>query len=402
MHPLLLRDTRLEIDLDMIAHNTRLVLAELSKTAGGSDGGKSPQLTAVLKADAYGLGAVRVAGVLLECGVALLAVASLPEAVELRRHYPEARLMVMGHTPDRLLEHCVRHNFVTTIFDLNQARLLSAAAQAAGKSVTVHIKVDSGMNRLGIKPDAETGDLLKAIASLPGLAIEGIFTHLALCDRASDQAQFELFMSVVAQAAQNGLTFRYRHICDSIGFLRYPEYRLDMIRAGAILYGAPPLKLPPERVLDIRLPFALKTRISRLRRLQAGEGVSYDHTWKAPAGGASLATLPIGYADGYKRCLSNKASVLIRGQRAPVVGLINMDQCAADVSAVAGAAEGDEVTLLGGDGAGNEIPLLELANLATTNRNEIFSSIGRRVPRVYYRNGSCVAVDDYLNPGEQA
>jgi len=396
MNPSLLRDTRLEINLDAVAHNVQQVLGELSKQPSKP----APLLNAVLKADAYGLGSLRIAKVLLDGGVPLLSVATLPEAVELRRQFPLARLMIMGHTPDRQLPLCVAHNFVTTIFDLNQAQLLSAAASAAGRKAIVHIKIDSGMNRLGIKPDSTTAQLLLSIAGLPGLELEGIFTHLALCDQASDQEQFRLFMSVVSDAAALGITFKYRHVCDSIGFLRYPDYRLDMIRAGAIIYGAPPLRLPPERTLDIRLPFALKTRISRLRPLRAGEGVSYDYTWKAPAQGARLATLPIGYADGYKRCLSNKASVLVRGQRAPVVGLINMDQCAVDVSAVNNAAEGDEVTLLGADDYGNEIPILELATLASTNRNEIISSISRRVPRLYMSAGRCLAIDDYLNPGE--
>ncbi len=351
----------------------------------------------MLKADAYGLGAPAAARAFLGAGADLLAVACLPEALELRRAFPEARILVMGHTPDRFLATVAEADLECTLFDLAQARRLSDASTERGTRTRIHVKIDTGMNRLGIKPGPDTPALLEAIASLPGLAPEGIFTHLALRDAESDRAQFDLFAGVLEGASARGIRFALRHVCDSIGLVRYPGYRLDMVRAGAILYGLPPLDAPPGIVSALRLPVSLKTRISRLRRVEPGECVSYDRSWIAPPGGASVATVPVGYADGYRRCMGNRARVLVRGLSAPVIGLVCMDQCTIDVSGIPGVAEGDEVVLLGRGPAGG-IPVLEAANWAKTNRNEILCSIGRRVPRIYLRGGLPAGEADYLAP----
>lgn len=388
-----MRDTRLEIDLDAIAHNVRAVRAMLREDPVSS--GQQPKLAAVLKADAYGLGALPVAGALLDEGVDLLAVACLPEALEIRQRYPEAPLLVMGHTPERLLALAVDRRIACTIFDAQQARVLSAAAVASGSSAMVHIKIDTGMNRLGHKPGPESAVFFRQVAELPGLDIQGVFSHLALCDQASDQGQFDLLMQTITLIEESGLKPGLRHLCDSIGLMRYPEFQLDMVRAGAVLYGVTPMNTPLSDSADLRTPFAFRTRISRLCRLKAGEGVGYDFTWKAPAGGALLATLPVGYSDGYRRCLANTGFVLVRGRRAPVVGLVCMDQCTVDMSGVPEAREGDEVLLLGQCESGS-IPVLEMASWAGTNRNEVISAIGRRVPRVYHRSSRPMAVRDYV------
>ena len=387
------RSTRFEIDLDALDHN----LSEVRSFVASSPA-PPPAIAAVIKADAYGLGAVRVAKTFAQAGADMLAVACLSEALELARGFGDLApppLLVMGHTPDEGIADAVRAGIRLTIFDLRQATLLSRAAAALQKTAVAHVKIDSGMNRLGIKPDAETPALLERMAALPGLELEGIFTHLALFDARSDRRQFELFMGVVAGAEARGVHFALRHVCDSIGLARYPEYRLDLVRAGAVLYGARPSKAPLTENLDLRVPFALRTRISRIRRIGEGEGVGYDFTYRAGVGGASIATLPVGYADGYRRCLSNRAQVIVRGRRASVVGLICMDQLVVDVTAIPEAAEGDEVLLFGKVGA-EEIDLSELAAWAGTNRNEIIASIGRRVPRVYLRGGEIESTVDYL------
>jgi alanine racemase len=419
----LLRHTRFDIDLDAVAHNLRQVRGMLGAPnegterddeagrGGAATGTDAPvRIAAVVKADAYGLGAVQVARVLLREGVDMLAVACLPEALRLRRAYPDATILVMGHTPDEYLPVAARERVSCSIFDLGQAEALSAAARSAGVKAVAHVKVDTGMNRLGLKPgqfEPGTGPgsaagLLCRMASLPSLELEGIFTHLALYDEASDAAQFSTFTRLVDEAASLGLRFAIRHVCDSIGLMRYPAYRLDMVRPGAVLYGVTPLNTPLSDSADMVTPFRLSTRVARLRRLAPGEGVGYDFSYRAPSGGALLATLPVGYADGYKRCLSNVAGVLVRGVRAPVVGLICMDQCTVDVSAVPGAAEGDEVVLLGGDRRGEPgsgVPVLEMASWAGTNRNDVICSIGRRVPRAYYEGGELVAESDYILEG---
>ncbi len=405
----MLRHTRYDIDLDAVAHNFRQVLRMIAPPEG-RPGARAPRAAVVLKADAYGLGAVPIARVLLREGADMLAVACLPEALQLRAAFSDAPILVMGHTPGEYAAEAVRRRVTCTIFDHAQAEALSAAARAMGTVAVAHVKVDTGMNRLGLKPDqfaAGSGEgsaaaLLARMAALPGLKLEGIFTHLALNDEASDAAQFAMFTRLLDDASALGVRFAIRHVCDSIGLMRYPDYRLDMVRAGAVMYGVTPLNTPLTDKAGIRTPFRFSTRISRLRPMAAGEGVGYDYTWRAPEGGALLATLPVGYADGYKRCLSNAASVVVRGVRAPVVGLVCMDQCTVDVSAVPGVSEGDEAILLGGDSAdrpGQGIPVLEMASWAATNRNDVICSIGRRVPRVYSEGGRVVAETDYVLGG---
>ncbi len=407
----MLRHTRYDVDLDAVAHNFRQVKAMLGSQ--NSPGQSAAKAAVVLKADAYGLGAVPVARVLLREGADMLAVACLPEAVQLRRAFPDAPILVMGHTPNEFFPEAVSNRITCTIFDYEQAVELSAAARAAGTTAVTHIKVDTGMNRLGLKPELFTpfspgstegsaAGMLARMADLPDLRLEGIFTHLALSDQAGDAAQFAVFSRLLDEAAALGLRFPLRHVCDSIGLMRYPEYRLDMVRAGAVMYGVTPMNTPLTAGADMRTPFRFSTRISRIRPLVAGEGVGYDYTWRAPEGGALVATLPVGYADGYKRCLSNVARVIVRGVTAPVVGLVCMDQCTVDVSAVPGVSEGDEVVLLGGDSAarsGEGIPVLEMANWARTNRNDVICSVGRRVPRVYSEGGMVVAESDFVLGG---
>lgn len=393
----MLRSTRLEVDLDLVAHNFTELKRFLSETAPA--GSSPPRIATVLKADAYGLGAIRVAETLLAAGAELLAVACLPEALELRRTFPDADILVMGHTPNEYLERAARKRVVTTLFEYEQAKVLSDAAKQLGIRARVHLKVDTGLNRLGLKPGSESVELVERMALLPGIVLEGAFSHLALDSAESDRRQFELFSAFLAELEARGVEFAYRHVCDSIGLARYPEYRLDLVRPGALLYGVPPMRAPLLDPYDLRLPLAFKTRISRVRRLGAGEGVGYDFSWRAPENGALLATLPVGYADGYRRCLSNKAEVLLRGRRVPVVGLVMMDQLTVDCSSVPEAREGDEVLLWGagpGGGIDSGLPLLEVARWADTNRNELIASIGRRVPRVYTRGGRSAGEVDYL------
>ena len=285
----MLRDTRYDIDLDAVAHNFRQVLRMIAPAEDRPDG-RAPKAAVVLKADAYGLGAVPVARVLLREGADMLAVACLPEALQLRRAFPDAPILVMGHTPAEYAAEAVRNRITCTVFDTEQAEALSAAARALKTVAVAHVKVDTGMNRLGLKPglfvpgvgEGSAAAMLAGMAALPGLRLEGIFTHLALNDEASDAAQFSMFMRLLEEAESLGVRFAVRHVCDSIGLMRYPEYRLDMVRAGAVMYGVTPMNTPLTGSADIRTPFRFSTRISRLRPMAAGEGVGYDYTWRAP------------------------------------------------------------------------------------------------------------------------
>lgn len=387
------RSVRLEVDLDLVGHNYRLVRQLLAQGPPARDG-RPPRLAAVLKGNAYGLGALAMAEELLALGADMLAVACLPEALELRARFRDAPILVMGHTPTEYLGDCARARLHTTLFDLDQAEALSRASAALGLRTPVHVKVDTGMNRLGLKPDAGTGAMLARMAALPGLALEGLFTQLPYWGPASEWAGFQLYQQVAAAAAEQGVSFPLHHVCETLGLTRDPAFRRDLVRIGSLLFGVTDLPCPPETA-GIRLPVALRARLSRVRPVRAGESVSYDRSWTAPAGGGLLGTVPIGYADGYSRRLSNRGQAVVRGRRAPVAGLVTMDQTILDLAGVPDAAEGDEVLLLGRSGA-DQVDLAELAEWTGLHRLEVLATIGRRVPRVYLRQGRVVGEVDYL------
>ncbi|MGB4586314.1 MAG: alanine racemase [Rectinemataceae bacterium] len=378
------RQTYYLIDLDVIASNFRDM-----RTIVGSE----VKIAAVLKADAYGHGAVITAGTILEAGADMLAVATLSEALELRRAYAKAKIVVIGHTPDAFADIVVENGIMPTVFDAGNAAAFSAAACSAGRCLSIHIKLDTGMNRLGIKAYEDPVGAIAKIASMPGLLVDSVFTHLALRDRVSDFAQFALYKEILDGCAARGIATGLRHVGDSIGAVRYPEFRLDMVRVGAALFGVRPGRMGPEYdAFPFPQASTFTTRIARIRHLDSGEMVSYDDSWKAPAGGTMVATLPVGYADGYPRRFGNRAQVSIRGKRAPVIGLVCMDQTMVDIEGIEGAREGDDVILLGG----GAVSLNEASEWGSTNRNELLCGIGRRVPRLYMKEGRAIAFDDRL------
>lgn len=358
-------DTTLTIDLAKLGRNMDAV----RRMAGDE-----VAIMAVIKANGYGHGAVEIAPTLLKHGARYLAVARLEEAIPLREAYPDAPLFVLGYTPDRLLETAVEQNIALTLFTAHQARLLSDAAQKRGRSATVHLKVETGFNRLG------TDDLneLRAILSTPHLNVEGIYSHLALKDRPSDEIQLKKFLHIVETLEAEGNAFRYRHIADSISAVDYPDFRLDMIRPGAILYG---MKGFESDCITVEPVMSMQTRIARLRCLAPGEGVGYDLDWVAERPSV-IATLPFGYADGYPRALGGKGYVTIRGQKCPLIGILCMDQCVADVTDVPGVTQGDEV-LIYGDGSENTLSVAQAAQLAGCNKNEILCRLTQRPARIY-------------------
>lgn len=382
-----LREAWAEISLDVIIHNYHEARKLLKK---------GTKLAAVLKADAYGHGALKVAEVLADEGTDVLAVACLTEALELRRKLRDIPILIMGYTFDHHLKAAIENDITLTVFSLKQAGLISQIASELKKTAKIHIKIDTGFNRLGMRPGEAAEAEIAEIATLKRLEIEGIFSHLALTDKENDEKQFAMFSELVNILENKGIHIPVKHICDSIGMVRYPQFQLDMVRAGAFLYGAGP-KDNPDRYISLETALTLKTRIAQVRTIQKGEGVSYDFTFKADRE-CRIGTLPAGYADGYPRCLSNKGFVMVHGKRAKVIGLICMDQCMTDLSDIPEAEQGDEVVMIGGNGQ-DSIPLLETASLAETNRNEILSGISRRVPKVYIKNGRVVDMVDYLVGG---
>jgi len=379
-----MRNTWVEIDLDAIVHN----LNEARRILPGNT-----RIAAVLKANAYGHGAVTVAEALLENKVDCLAVACLSEALELRRHYPEAPVLVMGYTPDEYLAVGVRNNISMTIFDLKQAKQLSDIAMLLNKEAVVHIKLDTGLNRLGMKPGNHTAEAIVQICRLSGIRAEGIYSHLALITAEADEKQFGQFMEIVEKVESAGVHIPIKHISDSNGMVLYPGFDLDMVRLGGFIYGVTTLGLYKA---DIRLKPAMtfKTQITRIAEIDKGECAGYEPAFTAPDK-CSIGTLAVGYSDGYVRGLSGKGEVSIRGKRAPVIGTICMDQCMIDLTGIPEAETEDEV-LLFGTGLQDSIHINVLAEKLGTNRNELLSAISRRVPRLYLKDSKIVAVVDEL------
>ncbi|GEA14093.1 MAG: alanine racemase [Moorella sp. (in: firmicutes)] len=363
-----------EIDLDAIAHNVRAIKKILAPQT---------EIMAIVKANAYGHGAVPVARTALASGVTWLGVATLDEALALREEGITAPLLILGYTPAEDAGRVVAADLSQTVFSLEQARVLNAAAAAAGTRARLHLKIDTGMGRLGFLPDRAVAEAL-AIARLPHVRLEGIFTHFAAADAADKtytRRQLALFQRVITDLEQQGITFPWRHAANSGAIIDLPETHFNLVRAGIILYGHYPSPEVRRERLDLRPAMTLKTRVVLVKEVPAGTYISYGCTYCTPAP-ARIATLPVGYADGYSRLLSNRAEVLIRGRRAPVIGRVCMDQCMIDVTAVPEASTGDEVVLFGHQGE-QYLPVEEVAAWMGTINYEILCLISGRVPRVY-------------------
>lgn len=379
---LLMRNTWVEIDLSNLAYNlnqAKKLLSPGTKIAG------------VIKANAYGHGAIHVAKTLIENNIDILAVACLTEAIELRRHFPDIPILIMGYTPDDTLKFAVENNITTTIINLEQAIKLSEIAESLNKEATVHIKLETGFNRLGLKIDSNTINIIEDIHNLKNIKLEGIFTHFALKSSETDKGQYDLLMSVIQKLEAKEIHIPIKHICDSIGMVSYPDYHLDMIRLGSLMFGVQTSSMK-EGVLKPVMTF--KAKISQIKEIQGGEGVGYDYSFVAK-GKTIVGTLPVGYSDGYMRCLTGKGEVSIKGKRAPIIGKICMDQCMIDLTNIHDVKAGDEVILLGGSSQ-DGVSVDEVAAKIDTNRNEVLSVISRRVPRLYIESGNIIDIVDYL------
>lgn len=375
----MLRDTYVEINLDHLAYNIKNIRAYVGSVA----------IAAVVKADAYGHGAVEVVRTALENGVDVIAVATLTEALELREHF-DAEIFIMGYTPNENLSYVVQHQLTQCIFSYEQAVILNDLGRKEGVYPKVHIKYDTGFNRLGFKDSKESVDEIKRLCQLPYLHVEGIFSHFALAGDDENKAQYKRFIEAVHSIQHD---FKYRHICDSISAIDYPEFHLEMVRVGAILYG---LKSFRKHDLPLKQVLQFKTKVYHIKKIKAGEGVSYNYKWQAKRDSV-IATLPVGYSDGYPRNMFEKGMVTIGGVQAPVVGVICMDQCMVDVTDM-DVKVGDEVIIYG-DGNNQSLSIEMASKIGGTNKNELISRIARRTPRVYIKDGKILKVLDYLLEG---
>lgn len=361
----ILRDTVVKVSLGAIKENMCLI-----REMCGPDVAVMP----VIKANGYGHGAVGIAPALMEAGSTYLAVATLTEALELREAYADYPIFILGHTPNQLSDIVVENNIAQAVVCLSQAEALSEAAVKAGKTVKIHLKVDTGFHRLGIYDEDE----LYEITKLPGLETEGIFSHLALTSDEENLKQYELFTAMIEKLEARGCTFRYKHIADSISLVDYPQYRMNMVRPGALIYG---LRGFHKGFLPVKQCLTFESRISQIHEVRKGEGVGYDYLWRAPQD-TRVGTMPFGYSDGYPRNMRDKGYVTIDGVRCAILGVICMDQCMVDLTDVPWAQVGT-AGIIYGDGENNTMSVEEASKLAGTNKNEIVARILARPPRVY-------------------
>ena len=366
------RPTWLEVDLEAVANNLRQVCQIV---------GPEVRVMAVLKADGYGHGATRIARTALNNGAQMLGVACLSEGVGLRRAGIGAPILVLGYTPPWQAREAILNRITITLFDLDMAHALSRAAGEVGQTACVHIKVDTGMGRLGLLP-AQVLPFMKQVATLPNLIIEGIFTHFSTADEGDKSytyAQLERFKDVLAQIQAAGLQVELIHAANSAAILSVPEARFNMVRLGIALYGLAPGPATP--LPDgFRPALSFKTRIAQVKTLPPGSYVSYGNTYRTERE-QRIAVIPVGYADGFRRAPHHWGYVLVRGQRAPIVGRVCMDQTMIDVTHIAGVRQGDEVVLIGQQGQ-EKITVEDVAQRLGTINYEVVAEILARVPRV--------------------
>jgi alanine racemase len=367
------RPTWLEVDLGAIGANVRYM----------SDCCGDAALMVVLKADAYGHGAVQVAHTALRNGASWCGVACLGEAEALRRAGIDAPVLVLGYTPAWQARDALRLRVSVAVFDIDTARALSRAAAALERPARLHVKVDTGMHRLGVDVHDAPG-LMAELRDLPGIEVEGLFTHLARADdltaggRAATEEQLGRFDALLARLEDDGTRPPIVHAANSAAVLSGYEARYDLVRPGIALYGL----APSESVVDAALRPALswKTQVAQVHELEGGDAVGYAGAWRAEGAGR-VATIPVGYADGFRRAPKTWRHVLVRGRRAPVVGHVSMDQSTIDVTGVPGVRQGDEVVLIGQQGAA-EITVERVARWLGTINYEVVAEILARVPRV--------------------
>jgi alanine racemase len=365
------RPTYVEVDLEAIAHNVRRIVGMI---------GLGTRLLAVLKADAYGHGAIRVARTAVNNGAGYLGVASINEGAALRQAGISTPTLVLGYTPAWQARELVLNGLSATVYNLDVARALSRAAGDLQSRVPLHVKVDTGMSRLGLPPD-DVVPFVRELLALPNVTIEGLFTHFSVADSDADYTRWQLdrFRGVVAALAAEGIEIPLVHAANSAAILTLPEAHFDMVRAGIALYGlhpSPQVRCPP----DFRPAMCFKTQVAQVKSLAPGTFVGYGNTYQT-TGEQRIAVLPVGYADGFRRAPRNWGSVLVRGQRAPIVGRVSMDQTMIDVTHIAGVRQGDEVVLIGEQGD-ERISAEDAAEQLGTINYEVVSEILARVPRV--------------------
>ena len=372
--------TWVEVDLDAIAHNARA----LKDCAG-----REAELMVAVKANAYGHGAIPVSRAALAGGASRLAVSRTAEGIELRRAGIDAPILLLGYTLPGESDAILRWNLTPTVNSKPQARALSDAATAQDRALPVHVKVDTGMSRYGLLPN-EVLAFVRFLSELPGLDLEGLYTHFAvadLADKTFTRVQFEAFQDVVQELEASGFSVPLKHVSNSAATIDLPAMALDMVRCGIALYGLQP-SADVVQAVALKPALTFKSRVARVRTLATGASISYGRTY-VTSEPTRVALVPVGYGDGYHRILSNRGAVLIRGRRAPIVGRVCMDQFVVNVSHIPGVRLHDEVVVIGRQDGGH-VSAEEVARWAETINYEVTTGLLPRATRVYLRNGRIV------------
>lgn len=381
-----IRPSYMEVDIDKILYNMKLLKERL---------GKETKLMAIVKGDFYGLG---IKGTLkyLEEGADSYGVAMLSEAIELRRLGTNKDILILGYTPPYQYKYLLEYEIIPTMYDLNEAKELSELALKEGKKAKIHIKVDTGMTRLGFDTSDESVDIVEEISKLEGIEIDGIFSHFTSSeeiDKEKTHIQGKMFFDFCDKLESRGVKLGDKHISNSGAVIDLPEYKSDLVRNGYNLTGLYDPTIHYEN-LPIKLTCRLRSIIARVRTVPKGTGVGYNTTFVTEKEETKIATIPLGYTDGYKKLLSNKGEVLINGKRAPIRGSICMDQFMVEVTDI-DCKVGDEVVLFGYKEE-NGPTILEISELLNTGNIDIISTISRRIPRVYKKDGEIVDIVDYI------
>lgn len=378
--------TQAKIDLDAVEYNYNNTRAKLPQGC---------KLLGVIKADAYGHGAVELAR-FLENKCDFFGVACIEEAVELKKAGIKTPILILGYVAPAFYDLVVKYDIRIPVFSYDTAKALSDEAVKQGKTVPFHFCIDTGMSRIGFQVNEESADVCKEICALPNIEAEGLFSHFATADESDltkALAQREKYKKFVEMLESRGIQIPIKHLNNSAGIMNFDEY-FDMCRMGIILYGLYPSEEVDKSLLDIKPVMSWLTHISHIKTLEAGREVSYGGTFKTTEPRV-IATIPVGYADGYPRCLSNKGRVIINGQYAPIVGRVCMDQFMVDVTDVDGAELDSTVTLVGKDGDA-ELSMEEVSNDAYSFNYELPCRVARRVPRTYYKDGKFIKSTNYM------
>jgi len=376
-----------DVSLDNLKHNIEQIKGKLSDNV---------KLCGIVKANAYGHGVEEIVLNLVQQGVDYLAVAFIDEAIEIRLCGFDEPILILGNTPKDTASSVVEYNITASVYNKETAQAISDEAVRQNKIAKIHIKIDTGMSRIGFLPTEESIAEIMEVSKLPNIETEGIFTHFA-CSDSDDEVktlkQYDKFMWVVSRLENQGLYIPVKHCCNSAAIVKYPDMHLDMVRAGIILYGMYPSDIDYD--IDLKPLMNFKTTVINVKTIEAGQSISYGATFTAKDT-MKIATIAVGYADGYSRLLSNCGRVLVNGQFANIVGRICMDQCMIDVTNVHNIGIGDEVILFGAD-ENETLPIEELAVKLGTINYELPCIINNRVPRCYTKDNKRIKIHNNLS-----